>query len=38
VLGRHALVGRSVHSVEAAAQAEGDGADMVVVGPVFQTA
>ncbi len=38
VLGRHALVGRSVHSVEAARQAESDGADMVIVGPVFKTA
>jgi len=37
VLGRHALVGRSVHSVEAARQAETDGADMVIVGPVFET-
>jgi len=37
VLGRHALVGRSVHSVEAAKQAEADGADMVIVGPVFET-
>lgn len=37
VLGRHALVGRSVHSVEAAKQAETDGADMVVVGPVFKS-
>jgi thiamine-phosphate pyrophosphorylase len=38
LLGRHALVGRSVHSLEAAAQAERDGADMVVIGPVFETA
>ena len=37
VLGRHALLGRSVHSVEAAQQAEADGADMVSVGPVFET-
>jgi thiamine-phosphate pyrophosphorylase len=37
VLGRHALVGRSVHSIEAAKQAETDGADMVIVGPVFET-
>ncbi|MCJ7490708.1 MAG: thiamine phosphate synthase [Dehalococcoidia bacterium] len=37
VLGRHALLGRSVHSVEAAQQAESDGADMVIVGPVFET-
>ena len=38
VLGRHALIGRSVHDVEAAKQAEADGADTVVVGPVFKTA
>ena len=37
VLGRHALIGRSVHDVEAAKQAEADGADMVIVGPVFET-
>ncbi|HUS82536.1 MAG TPA: thiamine phosphate synthase, partial [Dehalococcoidia bacterium] len=37
VLGRHALLGRSVHSVEAAKQAEADGVDMVIVGPVFET-
>jgi thiamine-phosphate diphosphorylase len=37
VMGRHALVGRSVHDVEAAKQAEVDGVDMVVVGPVFET-
>jgi thiamine-phosphate pyrophosphorylase len=37
LLGRHALIGRSVHSVEAAKQAEADGADTVVVGPVFKT-
>jgi thiamine-phosphate pyrophosphorylase len=29
------LVGRSVHSVEAALQAEGDGADFVIFGPVW---
>jgi thiamine-phosphate pyrophosphorylase len=38
VMGRHALIGRSVHDVEAAKQAEADGADMVLVGPVFKTA
>jgi thiamine-phosphate diphosphorylase len=37
VMGRHALIGRSVHDIEAAKQAETDGADMVVVGPVFKT-
>ena len=37
VLGRHALIGRSVHDIEAAKQAETDGADMVIVGPVFET-
>ncbi len=37
VMGRHAVLGRSVHSVEAARQAEADGADVVVVGPVFET-
>lgn len=29
------LIGRSVHSVEAARQAEGDGADFVIFGPVW---
>jgi thiamine-phosphate pyrophosphorylase len=37
VLGRHALIGRSVHDIEAARKAEIDGADMVIVGPVFKT-
>ncbi len=37
VMGRHAVLGRSVHDVEAAKQAEADGADVVVVGPVFET-
>ena len=32
------LVGRSVHSLEAALQAEADGADYLVLGPVFATA
>jgi thiamine-phosphate diphosphorylase len=33
-----ALVGRSVHSLEAAREAEAEGADYVVFGPVFETA
>ncbi len=37
VMGRHALIGRSVQDIEAGRQAEADGADMVVVGPVFKT-
>jgi thiamine-phosphate pyrophosphorylase len=37
VMGRHSLIGRSVHDIEAGRQAEADGADMVVVGPVFKT-
>jgi thiamine-phosphate diphosphorylase len=32
------LVGRSVHSVEAALEAEQEGADYLVAGPVYQTA
>ncbi|HEY5626009.1 MAG TPA: thiamine phosphate synthase [Dehalococcoidia bacterium] len=32
------LVGRSVHSVEAAVQAEREGADYVIAGPVYETA
>jgi thiamine-phosphate pyrophosphorylase len=32
------LVGRSVHSLEAALEAESDGADYLVLGPVFATA
>jgi thiamine-phosphate pyrophosphorylase len=35
VMGRHALVGRSVQGVEAAAQAEKDGADLVQIGTIF---
>jgi len=35
VMGRNALVGCSVHSVEAAAQAERDGADLVQLGTIF---
>jgi thiamine-phosphate pyrophosphorylase len=32
-----ALVGRSVHSVEAAVQAEREGADYVIAGPIYET-
>jgi thiamine-phosphate pyrophosphorylase len=35
VMGRNALVGRSVHGAEAAAQAESDGADLVQLGTIF---
>jgi thiamine-phosphate diphosphorylase len=38
LLGDRRLVGRSVHSVEAARQAADEGADYLVFGPVFQTA
>jgi thiamine-phosphate diphosphorylase len=31
----HRMVGRSVHSIEAALTAEGDGADFVIFGPVW---
>jgi thiamine-phosphate pyrophosphorylase len=34
----HRLVGRSVHSIEAALAAEGDGADFVIFGPVWASA
>jgi thiamine-phosphate pyrophosphorylase len=37
LLGRR-LVGRSVHSIAAAQQAEGEGADFVIFGPVWQSA
>jgi thiamine-phosphate diphosphorylase len=37
LLGRR-LVGRSVHSIAAAQQAEREGADFVIFGPVWQTA
>ena len=37
LLGRHALIGRSVHDVEAAVEAETDGADYVQVGTIFQS-
>lgn len=35
---RHGLVGRSVHSVEAAQRAALEGADFVIFGPVWQSA
>ena len=35
--GRKMLVGRSVHSVEAAEEAEADGADYLTVGTIFET-
>lgn len=35
ILGRHTILGKSVHSVEAAKQAERDGADFVQFGTVF---
>ena len=37
LLGRR-LVGRSVHSVEAALQAESEGADFVIFGPIWESA
>jgi len=37
LLGRDRLVGRSVHSPEAAAAAAAEGADYLVFGPVFET-
>ena len=38
IAGDSCIVGRSVHSVEAAVQAERDGADFVEVGAVYETA
>ena len=38
IAGDACIVGRSVHSVEAAVQAERDGADFVEVGAVYETA
>jgi thiamine-phosphate diphosphorylase len=38
LLGARALVGRSVHSLDAARQAEAEGADYVIFGPVFPSA
>ena len=37
LLGRDRLVGRSVHSPEAAAAAAAEGADYLIFGPVFET-
>jgi len=37
LLGAERVVGRSVHSVEAAREAEAEGADYVIFGPVFAT-
>ena len=38
ILGRDALIGRSVHSVDGALRAEGDGADFLLVGTMFASA
>lgn len=38
LVGEHCIVGRSVHSVEAAARAVDEGADYVQVGTVYETA
>lgn len=37
LVGPARLVGRSVHSVDAAVRAEADGADYIVVGPIYPT-
>lgn len=37
LLGRHVLIGRSVHSVEAAIEAERGGADYVQLGTIFES-
>ena len=37
LLGEGKLIGRSIHSVEAAMQAESEGADFLVVGTIFTT-
>ncbi|MDO9117253.1 MAG: thiamine phosphate synthase [Nitrospira sp.] len=37
VVGRHRLIGVSVHSVTEVQQAGGDGADYVLLGPIFET-
>ena len=37
LLGKGKLIGRSVHSVEAAIQAQAEGADFLVVGTIFTT-
>jgi len=38
IMGRYAVLGRSVHSVEAAHQASRDGAEYVIAGTIFETA
>ena len=38
LVGSEMLIGRSVHSVEGAAEAEADGADFLVLGTIFETA
>ena len=38
LVGPEMLIGRSVHSVEGAAEAEADGADFLVLGTIFETA
>jgi thiamine-phosphate pyrophosphorylase len=38
LLGPHRLIGVSAHSVEEVARAEADGADFVVLGPIYETA
>ena len=37
LVGPDRLIGRSAHSAEEAARAEADGADFVVLGPIFET-
>jgi len=37
LLGHEKLIGISTHSVEEARKAEGDGADFIVLGPIFET-
>ncbi|MEQ1626271.1 MAG: thiamine phosphate synthase [Nitrospira sp.] len=37
VVGQHRLIGRSAHSVTEAQQAGDDGADYVILGPIFET-
>jgi thiamine-phosphate pyrophosphorylase len=37
VVGQHRLIGVSAHSVTEAQQAGGDGADYVILGPIFET-
>jgi len=38
IMGRYAVLGRSVHSVESAHQASRDGAEYVIAGTIFKTA